>query len=179
MMCLLQLAMNILNSGRFSMGSSGAGILKKMIGMFDIILFVNYYDFKYMCMLTVNIFNVRKKGAARGESRKTRKGRERANSSINKSKILWSKYISLQERGKENARGYFWLSGVQFLLWIISHRENFLPLSLNLPFPLGWTAEHAATRSQFGKRLSEFGLIQVTLPHKSFFSIKIYLHNWM
>lgn len=58
MMCLLQLAMNILNSGRFSMGSSGAGILKKMIGMFDIILFVNYYDFKYMCMLTVNIFNV-------------------------------------------------------------------------------------------------------------------------
>ncbi|PVD25321.1 hypothetical protein C0Q70_15821 [Pomacea canaliculata] len=25
---------------------------------------------------------------------------------------------------------------------------------------IGWTAEHAATRSQFGKRLSEFGLIQ-------------------
>jgi acyl-CoA dehydrogenase family protein 9 len=27
-----QVAMNILNSGRFSMGSSGAGILKKLIG---------------------------------------------------------------------------------------------------------------------------------------------------
>lgn len=74
MMCLLQLAMNILNSGRFSMGSSGAGILKKMIGMFDIILFVNYYDFKYMCMLTVNIFNVRKKGLL--EERAGKQGKE-------------------------------------------------------------------------------------------------------
>lgn len=66
--------MNILNSGRFSMGSSGAGILKKMIGMFDIILFVNYYDFKYMCMLTVNIFNVRKKGLL--EERAGKQGKE-------------------------------------------------------------------------------------------------------
>ena len=28
----IQIAMKILNSGRFSMGSSGAGILKKLIG---------------------------------------------------------------------------------------------------------------------------------------------------
>lgn len=30
---ILKVAMNILNSGRFSMGSSGAGVLKKMMGM--------------------------------------------------------------------------------------------------------------------------------------------------
>ena len=32
-----KVAMNILNSGRFSMGSSGAGILKKLLGVYVII----------------------------------------------------------------------------------------------------------------------------------------------
>lgn len=32
--CCYQIAMNILNSGRFSMGSFSAGMIKKLIGKF-------------------------------------------------------------------------------------------------------------------------------------------------
>ena len=40
---LFQIAMNILNGGRFSMGSSGAGMLKKLIGKLHYVLNVKMF----------------------------------------------------------------------------------------------------------------------------------------
>ena len=76
-------------------------------------------------------------------------------SGITKSGRVWRK-VPESDALSMTGTMYYWRRAFSILL--CAHLANGYPLNMMIS---GWTAEHAVTRTQFGRHLSEFGLIKV------------------